>query len=98
MNALLKKWIQLGESQEYKRNEVILSEGGRTEALFIIYKGTVIIQKEQEGEKLILDVLSRGELFCEEAFLGSSNYPLEVKAMNACTLVKLPIDMKRNDI
>ncbi|UJF19173.1 cyclic nucleotide-binding domain-containing protein [Vibrio sp. SS-MA-C1-2] len=97
MNALLRKWIQLGETKEYKRNDVILSEGDKTDSLYIIYKGAVIIQKEQEREKLILDVLSHGELFCEEACLGVNAYPLEVKAMNACTIVKLPIARIKED-
>ena len=56
--------------KKYKRNRLVLVEGGRNDHFYIIIKGEVrVFRKDKNDQKIILAILGEGEFFGEMSIL-----------------------------
>lgn len=78
--------------REYKKNEVIFSEGGKAETLYFVNEGKIKLYKyNKDGKEQILHILSDGDFFGELNLLKESKYGFNAKALSdskICTLGK----------
>ena len=84
----LKRWIKspaLLAPVNYLAGDTIIGTGEHGDALYIIVKGfTEVIVKSE-----IIAKLGAGDFFGEMALLGDSIRKADVKAVSACTLLRL---------
>src|SRR6202140_886206 len=73
---------------QYRKNQVIFSQGERSEALFYIENGTVkLTVVSKEGKEAIVSVASNGSFFGESCI--SLDHPVRSQSAIALTNVQL---------
>jgi len=77
-----------------KRNDIINMAGDPFEGVGVVIDGQVAVVKENvSGERIILAILSPGELFGEmAAFTGNRIWPATIIAQTDCTVMYVPTD------
>lgn len=78
-----------GDVRSYARNEVLISEGDVSDALFILVSGQLkVFSQDAKGREVVYNVLSAGEIF-GEMFMDGGTRSASVKAMvdSQCILV-----------
>jgi CRP-like cAMP-binding protein len=75
--------------QRFKRGELIVEQGKRSEALFIILAGRArVLLADRRGREVILDVLGPGDYIGEISLIDGKNHSANVEAEVQCdTLV-----------
>jgi CRP-like cAMP-binding protein len=61
--------LEYGREQHFETGDVILREGHRSGAIYVLTCGRVAVEKEHLGESVVLDELRRGAVFGEISFL-----------------------------
>ena len=61
-----------GREQHFQPGGVILREGHRSHAIYVLLEGRVVVQKEHSGRAVVLDELRPGAVFGEVSYLDSS--------------------------
>jgi uncharacterized protein (TIGR02266 family) len=72
--------------KNYQDGNIIFREGSQGDCVYIIESGAVIISREIDSKKLILDVLREGDVFGELAFLGLYPRTATARALGGTTL------------
>jgi uncharacterized protein (TIGR02266 family) len=72
--------------KNYQDGNIIFREGSQGDCVYIIESGAVIISREVDSKKLILDVLREGDVFGELAFLGLYPRTATARALGGTTL------------
>jgi len=78
-----------GDVRSYARNEVLISEGDVSDALFILVSGQLkVFSQDAKGREVVYNVLNAGEIF-GEMFMDGGTRSASVKAMvdSQCILV-----------
>ena len=78
-----------GDVRSYARNEVLISEGDVSDALFILVSGQLkVFSQDARGREVVYNVLNAGEIF-GEMFMDGGTRSASVKAMvdSQCILV-----------
>jgi ATP-binding cassette subfamily B protein len=71
-------------------NEVVLSQGGPPESLFIVRDGHLHAYQDRDGERVDVAFLRPGDMFGEVALLDGAAQPATVEAMGEASLLELP--------
>lgn len=80
---------KMGVFQSYPKNELIISEGSRSDTLFILVQGQVkVFTCDSNGRELVLNILQAGEMF-GEMFLDGGERSTSVKAIEPSQCVVL---------
>jgi CPA1 family monovalent cation:H+ antiporter len=78
------------QSVTFLAGDVVIAEGQRGDALYIITRGEVeVCQARRGGEDVELNVLSSGDFFGELALLGDHQRTATVKALTLSTMLRL---------
>ena len=78
------------EFREYKKGELIYTEGSAADAFYCIISGRVVIYtKDSFGDKTILEYLHRGKYFGIISLLTSEPHSVTAEAINDCSLLIL---------
>ena len=78
-----------GDVRSYSRNDVLISEGDVSDALFILVSGQLkVFSQDAKGREVVYNVLGAGEIF-GEMFMDGGVRSASVKAMvdSQCILV-----------
>lgn len=80
--------------RSFSRNDIINMAGDFFEGIGVVIDGQVAVVKENiVGERIIFDILGRGELFGEmAAFTGVRKWPATIIANTECTVMHVPAD------
>ncbi|HPV02307.1 MAG TPA: Crp/Fnr family transcriptional regulator [Clostridiales bacterium] len=80
--------------RSFGRNDIINMAGDPFEGIGVVVDGQVAVVKENvAGERLVFDILGRGELFGEmAAFTGVRKWPATIIANSDCTVMYVPAD------
>ena len=71
-------------------NDIIIGEGDKGDALYIVTQGQLCASKRQEGgEEKVLGLLAVGDFFGEMALLGDNVRTASVRAQTASSLLRL---------
>lgn len=69
------------DKKQFSDGELIFHEGERSEEVFQVLSGAVVIVKEAAGRSLLVEVLRNGDIFGEMAFISSSPRTASAKAV-----------------
>lgn len=87
----LKKLMEEGNTDKYKKKQLIYQEGNRPISLYFIEKGRVKTYKvNNDGKELAVNLYSAGEFLGYVALLEGSNYHENAEALEACELTAIP--------
>jgi CPA1 family monovalent cation:H+ antiporter len=85
---ILRQLADRAKAVTFIGNDIIIGEGDRGDALYIISRGWVKVYKEEDESKVIAE-LRNGDFFGEIALLGDQVRTATVKAMIPTTLIRL---------
>lgn len=80
----------MGKQKQLKENEVLLREGEKSDSMYWVQKGQLIVSKRRQNEEVILGHIFEGELVGEISFLDQEARSATVKALNDCDLIEIP--------
>jgi uncharacterized membrane protein len=81
------------ESRELKENEILFKAGDKGDALFVVVSGQVELSvRDTAGQKIVLTVAERGDVFGELSLLDSGPRTATALALSPTTLVRLDRD------
>ncbi|MCA8916190.1 MAG: cation:proton antiporter [Planctomycetes bacterium] len=86
---LLKKLAEAAREVVFARDEVLLREGEKGDAMFIIARGAAHVVKGQGESECLLDVLGGGEVVGEMALLTGEPRSATVRAATTVTALRL---------
>lgn len=87
----LKKLMEDGNTDRYKKKQLIYQEGNRPTCLYYIQKGKIKTYKvNNDGKELAANLYSAGEFLGYVALLEGSNYHENAEALEACELTAIP--------
>ncbi|HEY3275737.1 MAG TPA: Crp/Fnr family transcriptional regulator [Syntrophorhabdaceae bacterium] len=91
--AQIERLVRISQTFNYKRGEIVFSEGEPAAGLYILYLGRMKIYKLSfEGKEQILHIIEPGEPFGEVAvFLGAS-FPAYAEALEESKALFFPRD------
>ena len=58
-----------GELTDFKKDEIILEEGGRQQVLFVLMQGSARVEQTHFGSGIVIASLGKGDVFGEMSFL-----------------------------
>jgi len=84
------------ESATYSTGEIIFHEGDRSEYLWILRRGRVVLKRKSiTGQEVILDILTPEEGFFGVSSLDGNPYVATAVAGNSCLLYRIPAEKVR---
>lgn len=85
----LAKLAKMGAPRLYRKNEIVIAEGEKSDALFILASGQLkVFTSDANGREVVYNILSPGELF-GEMFIDGGPRSASVKATVASECVVL---------
>lgn len=86
----IKKISSLFEQIEFKNNETIFLEGDPSEKFYILAEGNVkILKHTMMGKDIILELMSKGDVFGGVAVLDKKPYPASAQAMESTKAIRI---------
>jgi CRP-like cAMP-binding protein len=73
--------LKYGREQHFEAGGVILREGHRSSAVYVLLSGRVAVEKDHLGDSVALDELRPGAVFGEVSFLDGSAASASVVAL-----------------
>ena len=90
-NNPLKKLMEDGNTDRFKKKQLIYQEGNRPTSLYYIQKGKVKTYKvNNDGKELAVNLYNAGEFLGYVALLEGCNYHENAEALEACELTAIP--------
>jgi len=87
----LKKLMEEGNTDRFKKKQLIYQEGNRPTSLYFIQKGKVKTYKvNNDGKELAVNLYNSGEFLGYVALLEGCNYHENAEALEACELTAIP--------
>ncbi len=87
----LEKLEKIAAKKNFKKGELIFSEGDEGDGFYIITQGKVKIYKVSlEGKEQILHIFGRGEPFGEVPVFTGSVFPANAQSLEKCSLLFFP--------
>jgi len=76
--------------KNFPKGEYIFFEGDPSENLYIVKEGKVkIIKHSDTGKNVVLEVISKGEMFAQVAVFDGGPYPATAEAMENCEVMMI---------
>jgi len=76
--------------KNFSKGEYIFFEGDPSENLYIVKEGKVkIIKHSDTGKNVVLEVISKGEIFAQVAVFDGGPYPATAEAMENCEVMMI---------
>lgn len=89
----LEKIEKIAVKRDFKKKELIFSEGDESNGFYIVTLGMVKIYKVSiEGKEQILHIFGQGEPFGEVPVFSGSAFPANAQAIERCSLIFFPRD------
>ncbi len=89
----LEKIEKIAVKRDFKKKELIFSEGDKSNGFYIVTLGMVKIYKVSiEGKEQILHIFGQGEPFGEVPVFSGSAFPANAQAIERCSLIFFPRD------
>ncbi len=89
----LKKLEKITKERSYKKGNVIISEGEKSENVFIIKSGKVkIFKTSNDGREIILDIKGKSKIFAEVTLFDNGLNPATVVAIENCIVLSISND------
>lgn len=86
----LKKLEKITKERSYKKGSVIITEGEKSENVFIIKSGKVkIFKTSNDGREIILDIKGRSKIFAEVTLFDNGKNPATVTAIENCVILSI---------
>ena len=83
--------IENRDTQQYKKKQLIYSEGNRPTKLFYVLKGKVrTFKSNDDGKELALDLYNEGDFFGYTALFEGCNYRESADALEPCEIAQIP--------
>ncbi len=74
-------------------NEVLIKQGEKAETVFILRAGQLIAYVLEAGKEVTLGHIQAGEFVGEMAYINGEPRSANVKAVEPCQLIEIPIDL-----
>jgi CRP/FNR family transcriptional regulator, cyclic AMP receptor protein len=88
---------KISREQNYRKGAVIITEGEKTAALFVVIEGkAVVVGIDDEGRQIVLNEFGSGEHFGEMSFIDGAPRCADVEVGAASRLLVVPRDQFRN--
>jgi len=84
------------ELKKYRDKSLIIKEGDKADAFYIISEGEVRVTKEIEDEEVELAILKKGSFFGEMAILGDAKRTASIEAKGEVELLLLSREMLKD--
>lgn len=82
--------VQSAVRRKVPRNKTVVVFGGRTDSLFVIVSGSAkVMNRDVEGNEVILTLLGAGECFGEMGLIDGSPRSADVVANESCELLEI---------
>ena len=93
----LKEWLPAinlnRKTFEYKKGEVIFTEGEKVEGIYFVFSGTVKVHKKWGDDKeLILRFATKGDIFGHRGLGNNPLYPISATAIENVTACYIDLD------
>ncbi|MCP5397531.1 MAG: cyclic nucleotide-binding domain-containing protein [Sphingomonadaceae bacterium] len=88
--ADIKDLVDKAEVIEARAGQVLVQEGGEDKDVFVVRRGSMIVEKDLGGKPVFLSYLPAGSYFGEMAVIDGSKRTATVKAAVKSQVVKLP--------
>lgn len=80
----------------YAQDEYLFQQGEAPQAhFFVVKRGSIEIQQEQDGNQVLVDVCDEGDIFGIRAGFAEGNYIASAKAIEEALLYLIPLDVFR---
>ena len=76
----IKKSILLSQMHEFQKDDLIITQGEKTQNMYVVLSGEVDVVREDAGKELKIQTLGVGEVFGEVAFAGKIERTASVRA------------------
>jgi CRP-like cAMP-binding protein len=87
----LEKIARIVSDREYKKGQLIFSEGDEGVGFYLVVQGRVKVYKlSSEGKEQIMHIFGPGKPFAEVPVFEGSRYPANASAMDKCRLFFFP--------
>ncbi|MBF0329712.1 MAG: cyclic nucleotide-binding domain-containing protein [Nitrospirae bacterium] len=84
--------------EKYKKGDVIIKEGGFSDATYVIISGKVEVAKISGEKKIVIAVLVKDDIFGEMSFLQHEPRSASVTALEDCEIGILDKDFLDNEM
>ncbi|MGZ3234565.1 MAG: cyclic nucleotide-binding domain-containing protein [Croceibacterium sp.] len=84
--------VEQAEVQDKRAGEVVITEGAGDKDIYVIRRGSMIVEKDIGGRQVFLSYLPAGSYFGEMAVIDGSKRTATVKAAIKSEVVRLPGD------
>jgi len=88
-DAGLAEIVRTAALAEFGPNEVLIREGGTSDHVYIVRKGSVTVSRQIDASEIVIDYLSAGSCVGEMAMLRQSPSLSTVKAANATDAIRI---------
>lgn len=78
--------FQIASYETFQDGQVIFQEGTHGDWIYVIEEGSVEISKKVKGRRVVIELLSRGDIFGELAFIAKMPRTATAKAMGETTV------------
>ena len=94
------EWLESFDREFFKASEPVIRRGDTADCAYIVVDGTlqVSIPKSEGHDDVVINEMSRGELFGELALLIDSNRVADVTALTDCDLMVIDRETFQSDI
>lgn len=72
------------EGHSFSKGAVIVHEGTRADAVYVVEKGSVVVFREVKGRELLIARLEKGAIFGEMALIERRKHSASVRAAEDC--------------
>ena len=78
--------FQIETNKTYLDGQIIFEEGSSGDGIYVIESGKVEISRKMGGEKMVIEVLQRGEIFGELGFISQATRATTARAQGTATI------------
>jgi CRP-like cAMP-binding protein len=90
-DSTLDELVELAESRQLVRGDVIFEEGSEADALYVVQSGRIAISnKSFDGRESMFALMERGDLFGEMSLFDGEGRSAEARALEASSILVMP--------
>jgi CRP/FNR family transcriptional regulator, cyclic AMP receptor protein len=91
VSSVSQKWIaklaEMGQTRTYKKHDILITEGEKSDALFLLVSGQLkVFTRDASGREIVYNIVKPGEML-GEMFLDGGARSASVRAMGECQCV-----------